>query len=148
MRADGVAHALLSASRSSIRAIGARGDGWSINLTSPRLAQPIARVALRNGAMGTSGAGEQFFEVDGKRYGHVIDPRTGWPADGALSVSVLTTNAASADALSTAFFVGGEDLARSYCAAHTNVLVVFTPDDGNRQTKLIGAFDGAHVEVA
>jgi thiamine biosynthesis lipoprotein len=98
--------------------------------------------------MGTSGAGEQFFEVNGKRYGHVIDPRTGWPAEGALSVSVLTTDAATADALSTAFFVGGADLARVYCTTHPDVLVVFTPDDRERRTVLIGDFAGADVEAA
>lgn len=148
LRAGGVGHALLSAGRSSIRAIGAHGDGWEITLTSPRRERPLARVRLRHGAMGTSGAGEQFFEVDGKRYGHIIDPRTGWPAEGTLSVSVLTTNATAADALSTAFFVGGAELARQYCATHANVLVVFTPDDDDHRTTLIGQFDGADVEVA
>jgi thiamine biosynthesis lipoprotein len=149
LRVDGVRKALLSAGQSSIRALGDgdTGDTFYVSLKSPRLERPIAHVMLRDGALGTSGAGVQFFEVDGKRYGHVIDPRTGWPAAGALSVSVLTTSAATADALSTAFFVGGEDLARAYCATHPNVLVVFTPDDDERRTTLIGDFGGADVEV-
>ena len=57
--------------------------------------------------VGTSGAGEQFFEADGVRYGHVIDPRTGQPASGVLSASVIASSAALADALSTAFLIGG-----------------------------------------
>jgi len=147
LRADGVRHALLSAGRSSVRALGGRGEGWQINVTSPRVERPLARVWLREGAMGTSGAGEQFFEVDGKRYGHVLDPRTGWPAEGALSVTVIASQAAVADALSTAFVVGGADLARTYCNTHPDVLVLFTPDDANRGTMLMGRFAGAGVEL-
>jgi thiamine biosynthesis lipoprotein len=147
LRADGVRNALLSAGRSSVRAIGGNGEGWHVRLTSPRVERPLAEVFLRDAALGTSGAGEQFFEIDGQRYGHVIDPRTGWPAEGALSVSVITASAAVADALSTAFFVGGQDLARAYCASHPHVLVVFTPDDEERRTVLIGDFDGADVEA-
>ena len=143
--ADGVTHALLSAGRSSVKAI---GGPWPIALTSPQLDRPMAQLTLRAGALGTSGAGEQFFEVEGTRYGHVIDPRTGWPARGALSVSVITDDAAHADALSTAFFVGGLDLARSYCRTHADVLVVFTPDDEARRPVVIGGYSDAHVEVA
>jgi thiamine biosynthesis lipoprotein len=147
--------ALLSAGRSSVRTVnqagrlasGDLGRGWLIDLTSPRLDRPLAHVWLRSGALGTSGAGEQFFEVDGKRYGHVIDPRTGWPADGALSVSVIARDAACADALSTAFFVGGIDLARRYCARHPSVLVVFTPDVDRPRPLVIGEYRDADVEV-
>jgi thiamine biosynthesis lipoprotein len=145
LQAAGVDDALLSAGRSSIRAI---GGPWSIGLTSPRLDRPLARVGLRGGALGTSGAGVQFFEVDGKRFGHVIDPRTGWPAGATLSVSVIADDAASADALSTAFFVGGVELARSYCGTHDDVLAVLTPDDETRWPIVIGRYPGADVEVA
>ena len=71
----------------------------------------IAGLWLRNAALGTSGAGEQFLIADGRRYGHVIDPRTGWPATGVVSASVVASDAARADALSTAFLVGGIELA-------------------------------------
>jgi FAD:protein FMN transferase len=146
-------NALLSAGRSSVRAVTpaaqteAAPAGWLINLTSPRLEKPIGRVTLRHGAVGTSGAGEQFFEVDGKRYGHIIDPRTGWPTEGALSVSVLAAEAAVADALSTAFFVGGIDLARRYCDQHPFVQVIFTPDDDERRAVVVGSFPWADVEL-
>ena len=145
LEADGVRHALLSAGQSSVRAI---GGPWSIGLTSPQMNHALGQVTLRSGALGTSGAGVQFFEVDGKRFGHVIDPRTGWPASGALSVSVIAADAASADALSTAFYVGGLDLARSYCRTHDGVLVVFTPDEEPRRPIVIGSYAGADVEAA
>ncbi len=148
LRRDGASRALLSAGRSSIRAIGSPAGGWPIRLSSPRLDRPFAHVTLHDGALGTSGAGEQYFEIGGKRYGHVIDPRTGWPAEGALSVSVVTAEAAVADALSTAFFVGGLDLARRYCAADPFTLVIFVPDEAECRPVMIGHYPGADVEIA
>jgi thiamine biosynthesis lipoprotein len=146
LRAAGVVHALLSAGGSSIVAAGGRGDGWHVDIVSPLLSgRPIAALRLRNAALGTSGAGEQFVIAGGRRYGHVIDPRTGWPADGILSASVVTSDAAHADALSTAFLAGGIDLARRYCAGHREVLALMTPDDGSRRPIVIGGHPGARV---
>lgn len=139
LRSHGVRHALLSAGGSSIVAVGGRGAGWVVDLVSPlRPAQPMARLTLRNAAIGTSGAGEQFVLHDGRRYGHVIDPRTGWPTSGRLSVSVVASTAARADALSTGFLVGGVELARRYCDAHPDVLALITPDDASGRTLVIG----------
>lgn len=146
LRASGVAHALLSAGGSSLLALGGRGQGWQIDLVSPLVTdRAIAGVWLRNAALGTSGAGEQFVIADGHRYGHVIDPRTGWPADGVLSASVVATDAASADALSTAFLIGGIDLASRYCAQHRDVLALITPDDGSKRPIVIGSHRGARL---
>ena len=147
LRARGLRNALLSAGHSSLLVIGGTSRPWPIDLTSPRLEKKIARVNLRYGSIGTSGAGEQFFELNGTRYGHVLDPRTGWPAaSGLLSVSVLASHAAVADALSTAFLVGGEDLAQRYCAQNPNVMAVLTADDGSATTRIVGTFSGADVE--
>jgi len=148
MRRCGVAHALLSAGRSSLLAVGGRDGGWHVEVTSPRLAGPLATVWLRDAALGTSGAGEQFVEVDGQRYGHVIDPRTGWPARGVLSASVIASSAARADALSTAFLVGGVELAARYCAEHADVMALVTPDDGSRSPLVFGTHPGARVRAA
>jgi thiamine biosynthesis lipoprotein len=146
LRARGVDHALLSAGHSSVLAIGTCPRAWPIDLMSPRVAARLARVELRHGSLGTSGAGEQFTEADGKRYGHVLDPRTGWPTEsGLLSVSVLADDAAVSDALSTAFLVGGIDLARRYCAAHPGVMAVVTSED--RCTQVLGEFSGATVTL-
>jgi thiamine biosynthesis lipoprotein len=128
MRRNGVGHALLSAGRSSLLGIGHRDGGWEIEIVSPRRTAPLATVRLRDAALGTSGAGDQFIVVDGTRYGHVIDPRTGWPAAGVLSASVIAPSAAVADALSTAFLVGGVELAERYCAAHPGVVAMITEE--------------------
>jgi FAD:protein FMN transferase len=145
LRARTVRHALVSAGGSSVLAIGGHGRGWTIDIRSPRVASGrIARLYLRDGALGTSGAGEQFVVVDGKRYGHVIDPRTGWPAHGVVSASVITADAARADALSTAFLIGGPELARRYCDAHPETMALLL---GAAATELevFGWFPGATV---
>jgi thiamine biosynthesis lipoprotein len=147
MRESGVQHALLSAGRSSLLAIGGRDGGWRVDIASPRVEGALARVFLRNAAVGTSGAGEQFVVVDGVRYGHVLDPRTGWPASGILSATVVASSSAVADALSTAFLIGGPRLAHEYCASHRDVLALITVE-GPRQTILIGHHPGALVEEA
>jgi thiamine biosynthesis lipoprotein len=162
LQAQGVRHALVSAAASSILAVGGRGRGWCIDLHSRQLAStsnharahdsarlrlPLARLFLRHGAVGTSGTGEQFVEVAGTRYGHLLDPRTGWPATaGLLSASVVTRDAATADALATAFFVGGSDLAERYCATHPDTLALLTPDDGSARPRIFGRYAGAQVE--
>lgn len=147
LAARGVRHALVSAGASSIVALGGRNWGWSIDLCARHGARAtrLARLYLRNGALGTSGAGEQSVEIDGRRYGHVLDPRTGWPASGVRSASVVTRHGATADALATAFLVGGADLARAYCAAHPDTLALITVEGASRP-ELFGAFPGVVVE--
>ena len=149
LRAAGVHHALLSAGGSSIVALGGRGNGWVVDVVSPlRPGRPIATLSLRNAALGTSGCGEQFVVQDGRRYGHVIDPRTGWPVEDTLSATVVASDAAHADALSTAFLVGGRDLARRYCREHPEVLALITPDDGSGRPLLVGGHPGARLAGA
>lgn len=147
MRGSGVQHALFSAGRSSLLALGGRHGGWHVDVVSPRIDGVLARVWLRDAALGTSGAGEQFVVVDGVRYGHVIDPRTGWPASGVLSATVIASSCARADALSTAFLVGGLSVAREYCAAHPDVMALVTPERSRRPV-VIGRHPGALVEEA
>jgi thiamine biosynthesis lipoprotein len=100
--------------------------GWSIALRHPQ--RPDVRLAefvLRDQALGTSGSGTQFFHYQGKRYGHILDPRTGWPADKVLSATVIAPTAEQADALSTALFVMGLDAAREFCASRPDIGVLF-----------------------
>ena len=147
LRAHGTRRALLSAGRSSVLALGGHGRGWPIDVR-PRLAsRKVGRLWIRTGAVGTSGAGEQFIEVDGRRYGHVIDPRTGRPASGVLGASVIAPDAASADALSTAFLIGGPDLAERYCAAHPGAMAVLVMDDAAETTRVFGRYNGATLEM-
>jgi thiamine biosynthesis lipoprotein len=126
MRTDfGIRCALLQGGQSSLRAIGApprQPRGWSIGIGGLlRNGSHFARVWLRDRALGTSGAANQFFMHRGRRYGHVLDPRTGRPARGLLSASAIAPTAAEADALSTAFFVLGVEATRRYCREHTDI---------------------------
>jgi thiamine biosynthesis lipoprotein len=131
--------ALLSAGSSSIRAIGGGKNGWTVGVRHPRnMERRLAIVRLRDAALSTSGAEEQFFEYGGKRYGHIIDPRSGMPADRVESVSVIARSAALTDALATAFYVGGPELAESYCQAHPGVLALML-ESGAERPMLFGA---------
>lgn len=114
----GVANWLVHGGRSSIRAQGTHAghDGWPIGLRNPLLPdKPFATLLLKDSAIGTSGTAVQWFRHEGKRYGHILDPRTGWPVETLLSVSVIAPEAAIADALSTAFFVLGVEKSLQCC---------------------------------
>ncbi len=147
LRQRGVTRALVSAGGSSVLAFGG-GEGFPVDVTSPRREGVIARLRLHDAGLGTSGAGEQFFEVEGRRYGHVIDPRTGWPAVGLLSASVVAGTAAEADALSTAFLVARPALAESHCAAHPSLLVFLVPEAEPGSVLRFGSREGVEVGKA
>ena len=96
--------------------------GWTVALRHPL--KPDIRLAefvLCNQALGTSGSGTQFFHHQGKRYGHILDPRTGWPADQVLSATVIASTAEEADALSTALYVMGLPAAEKFCAERPEI---------------------------
>lgn len=139
---------LLTAGSSSILAIGSGGRdnaGWKVGVRHP--AQKNGRLAvlrLRDCALGTSGSEEQFFEHEGKRYGHIIDPRTGMPAECVASVTVVTRSAALADALATAFYVGGREMAENYCSTHPNVLAILL-ESGAERAAVFGSNDRCEV---
>ena len=105
--------------------------GWTVALRHPfKHEQRLGEITLRDRALGTSGSGNQFFHFAGKRYGHVIDPRTGYPADGVLSATVLAPNAAQADAFATAFFVMGLEETLRFCQARPDLgIVLVCPSD-------------------
>jgi thiamine biosynthesis lipoprotein len=109
----GVRSALLHGGGSSAYAIGRPpGDafGWPIRLKHPsNLDESLGVIRLRDAGLGTSAATFQFFEYNGRKLGHLLDPRTGWPAFGTASASVTAPSAAEADAMSTAAFVLGPD---------------------------------------
>lgn len=142
--------ALLSAGASSMRAIGSgdRGQkGWVVGVRHPaNKTKRLAVLRLRDVAMSTSGSEEQFFEHEGKRYGHILDPRTGWPAQGVASATVVAKSAAVTDALATAFYVGGRALAESYCETHPEVLVLML-ESGAEHPILIGNNNNCEVEI-
>jgi FAD:protein FMN transferase len=147
LKTEGVPRALVSGGGSSVLAFGG-GAGFPVDVTSPCCPGVLARLLMREGGLGTSGAGEQFFEKDGRRYGHVIDPRTGWPAEGVVSASAVARSAAEADALSTAFLVAGPELAASYCRTDPSVMALLVPEGESAGLLRIGEAEGVEVEEA
>lgn len=114
----GISNWLVHGGRSSVLAHGTHANcgGWPIGIRNPLLPdKPYATFLLRDAALATSGTAVQWFRHEGKRYGHILDPRTGWPVDNLLSVSVVAPDSAMADALSTAFFVLGVEKSLIYC---------------------------------
>ncbi len=101
-----------------LKVIGSKkGKAWRIGIKNPAHRQNstlnavIAAINLQdNEALFTSGNYERFFEFNGKHYHHIIDPRTGYPARGTKSVTILANDAALADAASTALFIAGPEL--------------------------------------
>jgi thiamine biosynthesis lipoprotein len=131
LRQAGIENFLVHGGQSSIlaagsRAVGGRGkEGWTVALRHPlRPDKRMAEIRLHDRALGTSGSGVQFFHYKGRRYGHVLDPRTGWPVEGVLSATVIAPTAAQADALSTAFYVMGLEKAKEYCNGHEEIATI------------------------
>ena len=71
--------------------------------------ETAARLHLKDTSLSTSGSYEKFFEADGKIYSHIMDPRTGMPAHGVVTVSVLAASTLDSEAWTKAFFVNGWD---------------------------------------
>ena len=112
----GVAHALVNLG-GDIHVLGPHGapelagQPWQVAIERPRpdAAGPLATLAIERGGVATSGDYERFFELDGKRYCHILDPRTGWPVGEWQSISVVAANTTAAGALSTiAMLKGGQ----------------------------------------
>lgn len=118
----------------------ARGEhygqpGWPVGIKNPLFTEErYATILLRDRGLSTSGSNIQYFRSQGRRYGHILDPRTGWPAEGLLSVTVIAPTAAEADALSTAFYVMGLENALAWCDNHPAIgaLLIPPPPQGRR----------------
>jgi thiamine biosynthesis lipoprotein len=115
LRGQGVKNALINIG-GNVMALGAKGNQpWRVGIQHPRAAAPLATLELRDGeAIGTSGDYQRYFELDGRRYCHLLDPRSGRPAEGTQAVTVLILPQAGAGALSDAvskplFIAGSRD---------------------------------------
>jgi len=125
LKQDGIQHALINIG-GNILAMGNRegspgGVAWRVGIQHPRPQSvggaPLATLELRDGeAIGTSGDYHRYFEVDGKRYSHLLDPRSGFPAEGTQALTILIPPAPDAgmrsDALSKPIFIAGNDWQR------------------------------------
>jgi FAD:protein FMN transferase len=130
-----VRSAMIHGGQSTIYALGAPPgeDAWEFTVRDPRdHTTPIQTLRLRDEAISTSGNYEQYFDADGVRYSHIIDPRTGRPAVGTLSVSAVARNAAESDAISTALFVmsAAERAAFLSTRADLRVIILIERPDG------------------
>lgn len=104
----GIKHASVNAG-GDMKVLGKKfGAPWEVAVKHPRDPEhALAVLQLSNTCIVSSGDYERYFEIDGKRYHHIIDPRTGYPAEGTLSTTVVAQNAELADALATAISVLG-----------------------------------------
>lgn len=124
LRDKGVDRFLFQGGLSSVLA---SGTGWKIGVAHPvRPGRRLAEIRIDDRAIGTSGSEKQFFRHRGHRYSHLIDPRTGVPAEGVLSVTVLAPDATLAELLSTAFFVLGPEAAEAYCQGRSDIAALFS----------------------
>jgi thiamine biosynthesis lipoprotein len=127
LRNRGVEDFAIHGGKSSVSAYGKQllegcESGWKIAVRHPEQSERIlGTLVLRDRSLGTSGPANQFFYFKGQRYGHIIDPRTGRPASGALSLTVLHPYAAWADALATGLYVMGVEGALEFCASRPEV---------------------------
>ncbi|RKZ14501.1 hypothetical protein DRQ53_11410, partial [bacterium] len=100
-------------------------ESWRIGIRDPRDLLPhLGTLAVTDVALATSGNYEQFVADSGKRYGHILDPRTGWPVEGMAQVTVLAESAMLADAWSTALFVLGPEAARELAAGRDDLTCI------------------------
>lgn len=119
LKARGVRNALINIG-GNVMALGSKGDKpWRVGVQHPRAPEPLVSLDLHDGeAIGTSGDYQRYFELDGQRYCHLLDPRTGAPSQGSQAVTILLTPGAEgqaeggigmrSDALSKPLFIAGE----------------------------------------
>lgn len=114
-----------------------QGRPWNIGINKPEADNAAGDklqtvLALTDAAMATSGNYLRFYERDGRRYAHTIDPRSGYPvAHSLLSATVVAPDCATADAYATAFMVVGVEKAREILARHAELAAYLIYDDGN-----------------
>jgi thiamine biosynthesis lipoprotein len=150
LRARRIPAALISAGGSTIYALGAPPDhsSWSVAIQDPLDARKQAlTVALTDRSLSIAGTSEKWFEADGVRYSHIMDPRTGRPVQGMLTVAVLAASGTEGDALDDALFVLGVERSRAYLGrlrspAHTghhdeNLEAMFFLPDPSRGWKMV-----------
>lgn len=126
LRENGIKSARINIGTSTIIAIGSPPDKpcWTVDIRSPyNTAEDmyIASIDIRDESLSTSSRTERYVEINGRRYGHIIDPRTGMPAEGVLSATALAPTGLDSDALSTSFYILGIEGTRKYCELHPEV---------------------------
>ena len=119
----------------NVQALGTKTDGsnWRVAVQSPDDTEDYLGVlSIQDKAVITSGGYERYFEQDGVTYHHIIDPKTGYPAEnGLVSVTIVSEDGTLADGLSTSLFIMGEEKAAKFWRAHSEEFdAVLVTDDG------------------
>jgi len=135
LKSQGVNNALINIG-GNVMALGDKGGKpWKVGIQHPRRAGALAVLALHDGeAIGTSGDYQRYFELDGKRYCHLIDPRTGWPADQAQAVTVIAHGPHAgtlSDVASKPLFIAGPAGWRRMAAKMGITEAMFVAADGS-----------------
>mgnify|MGYP001980017911 FL=1 len=118
------------------------GEDWKVAITNPMdKNKAFALLPIKNEAVVTSGDYEKFVEFNGTRYAHIIDPRTGYPATGIISVTVFAPKAELADALATSVFVMGKEVGLNRINQLPKVECIIIDVEGNIHTS-------DHIEIA
>lgn len=108
------------------------GKDWTVAITNPmNKNKAFALLPLKQGAVVTSGDYEKFVMFDGVRYAHIINPKTGYPSKGIISVTVFAPSAELADALATSIFVMGKEVGLDRINQIPNVECIFIDAEGN-----------------
>ncbi|MBX5494161.1 MAG: FAD:protein FMN transferase [Bryobacteraceae bacterium] len=126
LKSKGVHSGLISAGSSSIYAIGAPpGEkGWKVSVRHPKDSRrTVQDFYLKDESMSTSGNYEKFFVANGKLYSHIMDPRTGYPAQGMLSVSVIAPRTLDSEAWTKPYYILGRDWAAKHKPNHFRVFL-------------------------
>ena len=111
------------------------GKPWTVAIVNPINKNKVfATFPLENSSVETSGSYEKFVVFDGKRYSHIIDPRTGYPAQGVVSVSVFAKQTEIADALATGIFVLGVDVGLNLVNQLKGIGCIIVDDKGEIHT--------------
>jgi thiamine biosynthesis lipoprotein len=139
LKANGIEAALVNACGSTIYGLGSPPglNEWEVEIQDPVDRSRIATwVRLKNQALSVSGSYEKFFELDGVRYSHVMDPRTGRPVQGVLSVAVVAPSGTEGDALDNVFYVQGVERARAGLKKFSATEVLFFLPESAKRWKM------------
>jgi thiamine biosynthesis lipoprotein len=137
LKVHGVANALVDVS-GNMMALGhpPGAPAWRIGIRDPRdRVRQFARLPITGEAISTSGQYEQFIAADGKTYGHILDPRTGRPVDGLISVTIVGRTALDCDSWDTPLFVMGPEAARRKAKERDDIAAILVePGTGGVDT--------------
>lgn len=150
LRRNGVTMALVAGSGSSIYGVGAPPDepkGWQVKIKDPwDASKTAAEVRLKDMSLSTSGSYEKFFRAEGKIYAHIMDPRTGYPAQGSVSVSVIAPRTIDSEAWAKPFFVNGRQWAVKHRPKDAQVFFCETSAPGAAGIGSTGSFRRDRME--